>query len=68
MDTDPRDDEKLGGSRTLVSKKNIQNTLDRVSTCEVFRRSGVEKGLMQDMISRQTTFIGLVNVKMNWKK
>ena len=33
---------------------------DRVSTCEVFRRVGVEKGPRQDMIRRQMTFLGPV--------
>ena len=33
---------------------------DKVSTCEVFRRTGVGKGLMQDMIRRQMTFLGHV--------
>ena len=33
---------------------------DKVSTCEVFRRAGVGKGLMQDMIRRQMTFLGHV--------
>ena len=29
---------KLGRSRTLVSKKNVENTwTDKVTTCEVFR-------------------------------
>ena len=30
---------------------------DKVSTCEVFRRAGVGKGLRQDMISRQIAFL-----------
>ena len=33
---------------------------DNVGTCEVFRRAGVGKGLMQDMIHRQMTFLGHV--------
>ena len=33
---------------------------DKISTCEVFRRAGVGKGLMQDMIRRQMTFLGYV--------
>ena len=33
---------------------------DKVSTCEVFRRAGVWKRLMQDMIRRQMTFLGHV--------
>ena len=33
---------------------------DKVSTCEVFRRTGVGKGLMQDMIRRQMTCLGHV--------
>ena len=33
---------------------------DKVSTCEVFRRAGVGKWLMQDMIHRQITFLGHV--------
>ena len=33
---------------------------DKVTTCEVFRRSGVEKGLRQDLICRQMTFLGHV--------
>ena len=33
---------------------------DKVSTCEVFRRADVRKGLMQDMIRRQMTFLGHV--------
>ena len=33
---------------------------DQVSTCEVFRRGGVGKGLMQDMICRYITFLGHV--------
>ena len=33
---------------------------DKVSTCEVIRRAGVGKGLMQDMIRRQMTFLGHV--------
>ena len=53
MDIEQKDDEKLGCSRTLVSKKNVENTwTDKVSTCEVFRRAVVRKGFMQDMISR----------------
>ena len=28
MDIEQRDDEKLGGSRLLVSKKNVENILD----------------------------------------
>ena len=32
----------------------------KVSTCEVFRRAGVGKGLVQDIIRRQMTFIGHV--------
>ena len=31
---------------------------DKVSTCEVFRRAGVEKGLMQNMFRRQMIFLG----------
>ena len=59
MDIEQRDDEKLGGSSTLVSKKRIPWT-DKVSTCEVFRKAGVGKGLMQDMIRRHITFLGHV--------
>ena len=33
---------------------------DKVSTCEVFRRAGVGKGLTQDMFRRQMTFLGHV--------
>ena len=33
---------------------------DKVSTCEIFRRAGVGKGLMQDIIRRQMTFLGHV--------
>ena len=33
---------------------------DKVSTCKVFRRAGVGKGLMQDMIRRKMTFLGHV--------
>ena len=33
---------------------------DKVSTCEVFRRAGVGKRPMQDMILRQMTFLGHV--------
>ena len=33
---------------------------DKVSKCEVLRRAGVGKELMQDMISRQMTFLGHV--------
>ena len=33
---------------------------DIVSTCEVFRRDSVGKGLMQDMLLRQMTFLGHV--------
>ena len=33
---------------------------DKASTCEVFRRAGDGKGLMQDMIRRQTIFLGHV--------
>ena len=33
---------------------------DKVSTCEVFRRAGVGKWLMRDMIRRQMTFLGHV--------
>ena len=46
-----RDDENLGGSRTLSRMLRIPWT-DKVSTCEVLRRTGVWKGLMQDMIRR----------------
>ena len=31
---------------------------DKVSTCEVFRRAGVGKGVMQDMVRRQMPLIG----------
>ena len=33
---------------------------DKVSTCEVFRRAGVGKGIMQDIIGRQMMFLGHV--------
>ena len=33
---------------------------DKVCTCEVFHRAGIGKGLMQDMIRRQMTFLGHV--------
>ena len=33
---------------------------DNVSTCEVFRRAGIGKWLMQDMIRRYMTFLGHV--------
>ena len=33
---------------------------DEVSTCEVYRRAGIGKGRMQDMIRRQITFLGHV--------
>ena len=59
MDIEQRDDEKLGGSITLVSKKNVENRIP-VSTCKVFRRTGVGKGLMHDMIRKQMTFLGHV--------
>ena len=36
---------------------------DKVSTCEVFRRADVGKGLMPDMIRRQMTFLGHVMMK-----
>ena len=29
MDIEPREDEKIGGNRRLVSRKNVVNTLDR---------------------------------------
>ena len=61
MDIEQRDDEKLGGSRTLVSKKNVEKPwTDKVSTSEVFRIAAVGTGLMQDMIRRQMAFIGHV--------
>ena len=41
---------------------------DKVSTCEVFRRAGVGKRLMQDMILKQMAFLRHIYVKMNWKK
>ena len=41
---------------------------DKVSTCEVFRRAGVGKGLMQDMIRRQMTFLGHVIRKYDLEK
>ena len=41
---------------------------DKVSTCEVFLRAGVGKGLMQDMIRRQMTFLGHVIRKDDWEK
>ena len=41
---------------------------DKVSTCEVFRRAGVCKGLMQDMIRRQMTFLVHVLRKYELKK
>ena len=41
---------------------------DKVSTCEVFRRAGVRRGLMQDMIRRQITFIGHVICKDELEK
>ena len=48
MDIEQRDYEKVGGNKTLL---RIPWT-DKVSTCEVFRRAGVGKGLMQNMIHR----------------
>ena len=41
---------------------------DKVSTCEVFRRPGVGKVLMQNMIRRQTTFLGHVFCKDELEK
>ena len=41
---------------------------DKVSTCKVFRRTGLGKGLMQYMISRQMTFIGHVIRKDEMEK
>ena len=31
---------------------------DKVNICEVFRRAGSGKGLIQDMIRRKMTFLG----------
>ena len=41
---------------------------DNVSTYEVFRRAGVGKGLMQDMIRRQMTFLRYVISKDELEK
>ena len=41
---------------------------DKVSTCEVFRRAGVGKGLMHHMIRRQITFLGHVARKDQLEK
>ena len=68
MDIEPRDDDKFGCSRPLVSKKNIENTLDRPGQRDVFHRADVAKGLMQDMIRRQMTFIGHVIPKDELEK
>ena len=44
------------------------NWTDKVSTCERFRRADVGKGLMQDMIRRQMTFLGHVIGKEELEK
>ena len=61
MGIGPRDDEQFGGSRNWFLKIMLRIPwTDKVSTCEVFRRAVVGKGLMQDMIRRQMTFLGHV--------
>ena len=61
MDIEPMEYEKLGGSRTLVSKMNVENTLDRQGQhMSGVRRAGVEKGLMQYISCIQMTFLGYV--------
>ena len=47
-----RDDEKLGGIRTLVFKKNVESTLD----CDAFRRAGhqIKATLIPFYISSKT--------------
>ena len=59
MDIELRDDEKLG-EHWFLRRMLIIHWTDKVSTCEVFRRAGVGKGCMQDMIRRQMTFLGHV--------
>ena len=41
---------------------------DKVSTCEVFRRAGVGKGLIQHIIRRQMPFLGHVIRKNELEK
>ena len=69
MVIEQRDDEKPEGSRTLVSKKMLRiHWTDKVSTCELFRRAGVGKWIMPDVIRRQMTFLGHVIRKDDLKK
>ena len=60
MDIEQRDYEKH--NRTAEHwflRRNLRIPwTDKVRKCEVFRRAGVGKGLMQDMIRRQMTFLG----------
>ena len=51
MDIESRNYEKLGGSRILVSKKNLKRIpwTENVNTCEVFHRASVEKWHFLDM-------------------
>ena len=63
MDIEKKDYEKLGYNRIL----RIPWT-DKVITCEIFHKAGVGKGLMQDMIRRQMTFLSHVICKYELEK
>ena len=59
MDIEQWDDENLEASEHWFLRRMFRIPwTDKVSTCKVFRRAGVGKGLMQDMIRRQMTFFG----------
>ena len=52
----------------FLKRMLIIHWTDKVSTCEVYGRAGVGKGLMQDMIRRDKChFLDIYDVKMNWR-
>ena len=60
MDIEQMDDENLKAAEHWFLRRMLRIPwTDKGSTCEVFRRAGVGKGLMQD-IRRQMTFLGHV--------
>ena len=58
MDVEPRDDENLEAAEYWFLRGMLREPwTDKVSTCEVFRRAGIDKGRLQHIIRRQMTFL-----------
>ena len=61
MDIEQRDYESLEIAELWFLRRMLRIPwTDKVSTCKVLRRAVVGKGLIQDMIRRQITFLGHV--------